>query len=168
MKALTPWSRGAQRGRKGSGRRMEDQLSKEWNLWLCGVLSTSNLWVSTGLSISPHHPGQQTRAKPCAILLGPALSTFTHSYLLASAWIPLRALRGRKGCPAPNRTEWLLMRVGPSLFQAGRRPLGSGIWLSWPHQLSRTFCDKCTGRAAWLSCPPEAAPPGRSHTHPHL
>lgn len=33
---------------------------------------------------------------------------------------------------------------------------------------SHTFCDKCTGRAAWLSCPPEAALPGRSHTHPRL
>lgn len=31
-----------------------------------------------------------------------------------------------------------------------------------------SFCDRCTGKAAWLSCPPEAAPPGRSHTHPHL
>lgn len=33
-------------------------------------------------------------------------------------------------------------------------------WLS-PHG---TFCDKCRGRAAWLSCPPAAAPPGRSRT----
>lgn len=28
----------------------------------------------------------------------------------------------------------------------------------------RTFCDKCRGRAAWLSYPPAAAPPGRSRT----
>lgn len=50
----------------------------------------------------------------------------------------------------------------------GKEPSGVWVRLSRACQLPRTFCDKCTGRAAWLSCPPEAAPPGRSHTHPRL
>ena len=50
----------------------------------------------------------------------------------------------------------------------GEERSGVWVWPSWACRLPRTFCDKCTGRAAWLSCPPEAAPPGRSHTHPRL
>lgn len=33
-----------------------------------------------------------------------------------------------------------------------------------PPSPRHTFCDKCRGRAAWLSYPPAAAPPGRSRT----
>lgn len=55
--------------------------------------------------------------------------------------------------------------VPPSLGMSLPVPLPP----AWPCPLahSGTFCGKCRGRAAWLSCPPAAAPPGRSRTRRH-
>lgn len=72
------------RGTKGLGEWIKNQPSKEGNLWLCGILSTSNLWSSTGVPIVPHHPGRlSTQSKtsgnvawPCTQLAS-ASTSFT-------------------------------------------------------------------------------------------
>lgn len=90
-------------------------------------------------------------------------------------WAHLREKSASTPSRSIRRMLWARsVHFKPGIYTAGERTAGqrhavpsTGLSLPPGHHSSlclRTFCDKCRGRAAWLSCPPAAAPPGRSRT----